>query len=362
MSRPLAIAAGGTGGHMFPALALAAELERRGREVLLLTDARGARFAGDYPIKRVMAASPSGNLLAKASAAVRLGVGIAQSYVALRRARPGALAAFGGYASIPPALAATRLRLPYVLHEQNAVLGRANRLIARQSRRVALAFDATRGLPPGIGAVDVVGNPVRPGFAAGARAPAPSPTADGDIRLLIMGGSQGAKVFSDLVPAALEALPEAERKRLRVVQQCRPEDLERVRAAYVEAGIEAELASFFNDVPARMRAAHLLVSRSGASTIAELLYAGKPAVLVPYPHAADDHQHANAKALADAGAAHFFLQSGLDAERLTREFAALIANPTTLDEMAQAARMLARPEAAERLADMLLEVELKGSL
>ena len=362
MNRPLAIAAGGTGGHMFPALALAAELERRGREVLLLTDARGARFAGDYPIKRVLAASPSGNLIAKASAAVRLGVGTAQAYVALRRARPGALAAFGGYASIPPALAAARLGLPYILHEQNAVLGRANRLIARRSRRVALAFEATRGLPPGVGPVSVVGNPVRPGFAAYASSPAPTAATGGDVRLLVMGGSQGAKVFSDLLPTALKALPEVQRGRLRVVQQCRPEDLERVRTAYAEAGIEAELASFFNDVPARMRAAHLLVSRSGASTIAELLYAGKPAVLVPYPHAADDHQHANAKALADAGAAYLFLQSALDAERLTREFAALIANPTTLDEMAQAARTLARPEAAECLANMLLEVESEGLL
>ena len=356
MNPPLAIAAGGTGGHMFPALALAGELEARGRSVLLLTDVRGARYLKDRPHRLIRAGSPSGSPAARAKGLIRLGHGALQSLRHLRRERPGALATFGGYASAPPALAAALLRIPCLLHEQNAVLGRANRLVAKRARRVALAFAATRGLPPDVAArAVVVGNPVRPGFAA-----AGDPPPDGRFHLLVLGGSQGARVLSDAVPAAVAALPDAARARLRVVQQCRPEDLARVVAAYAAAGVDAELAAFFDDVPARMATADLVVARAGASTIAELLALGRPAFLVPYPHAADDHQRANAEALEAAGAARVFAQdaaSGLDAGRLSGELAGFMNDSAAAKAMAEAARALARPDAAARLADYLLEIE-----
>ncbi|MCB1885395.1 MAG: undecaprenyldiphospho-muramoylpentapeptide beta-N-acetylglucosaminyltransferase [Geminicoccaceae bacterium] len=360
MRPPLALAAGGTGGHLFPALALAAELEARGRKVLLLTDARGARFLKGRPHRLVTAGSPSGGPAAGAGGLARLALGALQSLRVLRRERPGALAAFGGYASVPPAVAAAPLRIPCLLHEQNAVLGRANRLVAKRARLVALAFAGTKGLPAGVAAkAVVVGNPVRPGFAA-----VPRPPADGRFHLLVLGGSQGARALSDAVPEAVAGLSADLRARLRVAQQCRPEDLGRVGAAYDAAGVAAELSAFFDDVPARMAAADLVVARAGASTIAELLALAKPAFLVPYPHAADDHQRANAEALEAAGAARLFVQAGpeygLDAGRLGEELATFMNGSAALKTMAEAAGALARPDAAARLADRLLQIEQEG--
>ena len=352
MSGPILIAAGGTGGHMFPALALGRALAQRGRAVTLVTDSRGARYVqGELPYTIVSAGSPSGGILASLKGIGHLARGLGQSLTALRRARPVAAAAFGGYASVPAAVAAAMNRVPLLVHEQNAVFGRANRMTARFARTVALSFEPTAEVPvrPGLRRL-LTGNPTRPEFASQAAAPAASER----FRVLVLGGSQGARVFSDVVPAALALLPADLRARLDLAQQCRPEDLDRVRAAYAALGCEVELASFFADVPARMAAIDLLVSRSGASTVAEVLALGRPSLLVPYLHAADDHQTANAKALAEAGAAILVPQPELTAERLAGELEGLMRQPAKLAAMAQRAHELARPDAVERLLDAVL--------
>lgn len=353
MAPRVVLAAGGTGGHMFPALAVAGALRERGCEVAVLTDARGARYVGpghDHLV--IEAASPAGGLAARLGAALRIGRGFARSLGFLRRFRPDAVAAFGGYACVPAALAAAMTRRPLVLHEQNAVLGRANRALGRWARHLALSFPETAAVPAGLaGRATVTGNPVRPGFAA-------SPREEGAgalLRVLVLGGSQGARVFSDVVPAAVQGLCGPLRARLAIAQQCRPEDLERVRALYDAMGQKVELASFFEDVPSRMAAADLVVSRSGASTIAELLATGRPSLLVPYQHAADDHQTANARALAGAGAAVLVPQEEAAAQ-LGAALAGLLGAPERLAAMAAAARSLARPDAGSRIADILLEI------
>jgi UDP-N-acetylglucosamine--N-acetylmuramyl-(pentapeptide) pyrophosphoryl-undecaprenol N-acetylglucosamine transferase len=258
--------------------------------------------------------------------------------------RPQAVAAFGGYASVPTGVAAGLLRVPLVLHEQNAVLGRAHRLMLRFAPRVATSFPETRGVPGDVTNA-FVGNPVRAAFHGVA-----ADGTGGRFRLFVVGGSQGARAFADVLPAAIGRLPEAIRARLDVVQQCRPEDVERVRRAYADLDVAAELAAFFDDMPARLAAADLVVSRAGASAVAEFLVVGRPALLVPYPYAADDHQRANARALAEAGAAVAVDPDEATAERLGSVLADLASAPERLAAMAAAARRLARPDAAERLA------------
>jgi UDP-N-acetylglucosamine--N-acetylmuramyl-(pentapeptide) pyrophosphoryl-undecaprenol N-acetylglucosamine transferase len=355
VSRPILIAAGGTGGHMFPALAVGHALAGRGQAVTLITDARGARYVGgELPFALVTAGSPSGNPAARALGLARLARGAVQSLSILRRVRPAAAAAFGGYASVPAALAAAALGVPLLVHEQNAVFGRANRLIARFARIVALSFEATRAVPARAGLCRLLaGNPTRPGFAA----PAPSTPSQGErFRILVLGGSQGARVLSDMLPAAVALLPAELRARLDLAQQCRPEDLARVEAAYAGIGFKADLASFFADVPARMAAADLVISRSGASTVAEILALGRPSLLVPYLHAADDHQTANAEVLAAAGAAILIPQPALQPEPLASKLVDLMRRPEQLARMARQARNLARPDAAERLADAVMDL------
>jgi len=356
MSRPLLIAAGGTGGHMFPALAVAAELRRRGRAVALVTDPRGARFARDERDCAVIAAaSPTGGALSRLAAVATLARGFFQSLSVVHRTRPAAAATFGGYASVPAALAARLARVPLLVHEQNAVMGRANRLLARFAARVVLTFAGTAAVPAlARGRVLVAGNPVRPGFATTSpAADRPGCASDDRLRLLILGGSQGARIFADIVPTAVALLPAALRARLAIAQQCRSEDLERVRAAYAAIAQPVELTTFFDDVPARMAAADLVVARSGASTVAELLALGRPALFVPYAFAADDHQTANARALEEAGAAVVLPQAEASPSLLARHLADLLGNPARRAAMAQAARRLAWPDAAARIADAL---------
>lgn len=358
---PVLVAAGGTGGHMFPALALCRELQRRGREVALLTDARGARYVGPGLERHVVpAASPAaGSPGQRLKAAASLARGLFESVTIFRQLRPVAAAAFGGYASVPAAMAARLARVPLLIHEQNAVFGRANRLAARFARVVALSFADTAAVPtlPGGARRLVAGNPVRPDFAAGGLAATYTPPRPGEeVRLLVMGGSQGARVFSDVLPAAVALLPPDLRSRLKLAQQCRPEDLARARAAYAELGLSPELESFFADVPARMAGSHLLVTRSGASTVAELLLLGRPSILVPYPHAADDHQRANAERLAGTGAARLVAHADLTPERLAGVLAELMGAPDALAAMAGRARQLAHPDAAAVLADAVLEI------
>jgi UDP-N-acetylglucosamine--N-acetylmuramyl-(pentapeptide) pyrophosphoryl-undecaprenol N-acetylglucosamine transferase len=351
MTGKILIASGGTGGHMFPATALGAALERRGHAVRYAVDRRGARYldAGAEHFL-VPAASPSGSPTKRLAGIATLGLGLVLALARLTVRRPAAVAAFGGYASVPTGVAAGLLRVPLVLHEQNAVLGRAHRLLLRFARRVATSFPDTRGVPVGTPS-DFVGNPVRAAFHD---LPAAAPHAG--VRLFVVGGSQGARVFADLLPEAIGRLDPATREGLAVVQQCRAEDLARVQRAYADLGVAAELASFFDDMPARLAAADLVVSRAGASAVAEILVVGRAAVLVPYPYAADDHQRANARALEAAGAAVALDPETVTTERLALVLAELLADPERIAAMAASAHALARTDAAERLADRVEEV------
>ena len=279
---------------------------------------------------------------------------VMQAARVLRRIRPAAAVGFGGYPSVPPLVASGRLGIPSVLHEQNAVLGRANRMLARRASAIATSFPETERVPRNrAGLVTHVGNPVRSAIAAlrGARYNPPVP--DGAFRLLVTGGSQGARVFAEVVPAAVAALPQALRQRIKVSQQCRPEDLAAVERSYADAGIEVQLAPFFEDMPARLDEAHLIICRAGASTIAELAAAGRPAILVPLPIAADDHQSANGRAMVAAGGAIMIAQPSFTSARLAQELKTLMAEPERLAERAAAAQSFARPDAARSLADLV---------
>jgi UDP-N-acetylglucosamine--N-acetylmuramyl-(pentapeptide) pyrophosphoryl-undecaprenol N-acetylglucosamine transferase len=351
----MVLAAGGTGGHMFPALSLAAELRARGQPVVIVCDARGARYLGpDVEHRLIQAASPTGRLGARLAGFGRLAIGFGQSLRILRDVRPAAVAAFGGYAAVPIGLAAALLRIPLLVHEQNAVLGRANRLIARRAARLALSFAATRGAEAGAAARQVVtGNPVRAEVAALRHRPYRAPAPEQTLRVLVVGGSQGARIFSEVVPAAIARLSKSERARLALVQQCRLDDLERVASAYAGLAFPAELAAFFDDLPQRMTDSHLIVSRAGASTVAELLALGRPALLVPFRFAADDHQRANAEAVSRAGAGWLIEETRLDAAALADKLRICLDQPQQLNELAGRAAELGRTDAASALADEL---------
>jgi UDP-N-acetylglucosamine--N-acetylmuramyl-(pentapeptide) pyrophosphoryl-undecaprenol N-acetylglucosamine transferase len=351
---PILLAAGGTGGHVFPAEALAAELLRRGHRVGLVTDTRGTGFGKnlpELPLYRIPAGTPSGRSLpSKLMSLVEIARGVLAALTLLNLTQPVAVVGFGGYPALPLLLAARLKKIPILIHEQNAVLGRVNRLVARFAARIATSFPATHFLPADAAAT-VTGNPVRPAILAAADIPYHAP--EQSLRLLVMGGSQGARVLSDVVPAALALLPVDLRRRLKVQQQCRPEDLERVRAAYDAAGIPAETAACFTDVDRRLATAHLVVSRSGAGSTAEIAVVGRPALLVPYAHAMDDHQTANAEALAHAGGARVIAQDRFTVERATAAFAELLGDAGQLTGMAAAARSVGRPLAAQALADLV---------
>ncbi|MBI3275223.1 MAG: UDP-N-acetylglucosamine--N-acetylmuramyl-(pentapeptide) pyrophosphoryl-undecaprenol N-acetylglucosamine transferase [Methylocystis sp.] len=304
--RPIVLAAGGTGGHLFPAEALAHALSARGVAIELVTDARALRYGGAFPARAmhtISAATPrGGSALARLTAIAKLGWGTLEAMRHLLKMRPRAVIGFGGYPSVPPLMAAALLRIPTVLHEANAVMGRANRFLARRVDKIAAGFpllDVDAGLKE---KVVVTGNPVRPGVLAAADE-AYSDLADGRLRLLVTGGSQGARVMADIVPAAIEALPREIRARIDLVQQTRAEDAARVATIYARAAVAAEIAPFFADLPQRMARAHLVIARSGASTVAELAVIGRPSILVPLPHALDQDQAANAAELAKSGSA-----------------------------------------------------------
>ncbi len=353
MSGPVLISTGGTGGHVFPALATARALRARGQRVAFLTDRRGARYLrGENEVYEIPAASPSGGPGRRLGALWAIARGTWRSHRLIGRLRPSAAAAFGGYAAVPAVLAAALARLPVLLHEQNAVLGRANRLASRFARTLALTFADTEGVPPVLAARSLVtGNPIRPDFGA---AEARSPGGGEDFRLLVLGGSQGARVFGEVVPEAVARLPAELRRRLRLALQCRPEELAAVEERCTRLGVEAELATFFEDVAGRLAAADLVIGRAGASTIAELLHLARPAVFVPYPHAADDHQRANAERLVRAGAARMLPEDRFTAPRLAETLTELARDPAALAAMSEAAARLAVADAADRLAGAVL--------
>jgi UDP-N-acetylglucosamine--N-acetylmuramyl-(pentapeptide) pyrophosphoryl-undecaprenol N-acetylglucosamine transferase len=354
---PIVIAAGGTGGHFFPAEALACELIARGQRVALMTDARSGGlqspvFAGLEQFVLSGAGIAGRGVIRASRAAVALAAGVLQARRILSRIHAASVVGFGGYPCVAPVLAARSMlqRPTVILHEQNAVLGRANRWLARHADLLALSFGATERVAKAASTV-VTGNPVRPAIAALATVPYAPPT--DTLRLLVLGGSLGARVFSDVVPPALAGLPAGLRSRLSVVQQCRAEDLLRVRSVYQSAGIVAELASFFPDVAGKLAAAHLVIARAGASTVAELAVAGRPAILVPLPGAIDDHQAANARALAEARGASLIAQRDLSPDALRERTEALFTAPDMLAHAALAARSVGSADATARLADLV---------
>ncbi len=358
--RTIAIAAGGTGGHVFPALSLARTLADRGHAVHVLTDRRGSAFEignDAWPVHRIRAASPSQpGLVSRLGALVQLGLGVFDARRILRRFAIEAVIGFGGYPSVPAVIGSSTLRLPTVLHEQNAVLGRANRWLARRVDIIATSFDGTRGMT-GLGVeVERTGNPVREAITDRRDMVYGPPTVDTMISLCVFGGSLGARILSDVVPAAVALLPPALRQRLQITQQCRSEDQARVEAAYEDFGQSVEIGTFFDDVPEQLAAAHLVICRAGASTVAELAVIGRPAILIPYPHAMDDHQTANAAAFEAAGGGWHIDEDGLTTEALADRIAGLLGDPERLMCAAQAARGFGIPDASGRLADLALRV------
>jgi UDP-N-acetylglucosamine--N-acetylmuramyl-(pentapeptide) pyrophosphoryl-undecaprenol N-acetylglucosamine transferase len=348
------LAAGGTGGHLFPAEAVARLLVARGGAVHLLTDRRADAFAASVPgvtVDLVRAGRIDGGPLHAAYGLAELAVGIVQARRLLRRLSPAAVVGFGGYPSVPTMLAAAQLGLPTLIHEQNAVFGRANRLLAPRAHRIATGFAEVQGLRPTDRARAIhTGNPVRPAIRAVGATPYTPPGRT--IELLVTGGSQGARIFAEIVPPALANLPAELRGRLRVSQQARPEDREAVIAQYRTMTLDAEVESFFTDMPARLQHTHLVICRAGASTIAELAAAGRPAILVPYPHAMDDHQTANAGQFAAACGGWVIAQADLTPAALAERLAGLFGDPSALATAAAASRKFSRDDAAEHLAEL----------
>jgi UDP-N-acetylglucosamine--N-acetylmuramyl-(pentapeptide) pyrophosphoryl-undecaprenol N-acetylglucosamine transferase len=360
-NRSVLIAAGGTGGHLFPAEALAAALGRRGVAVELATDSRAARHAGAFQasaIHVIPSATIRGrNPFSLARTGTVLGYGLLKAYWKLPRIKPAVVIGFGGYPTIPPLLAAKARGIPSVIHEQNAVMGRANRMLASRVRAIATGFPGILNREPALAAKAThTGNPVRPAVVAAATADYPALEATGPLNVLVFGGSQGARVMADIVPAAVAQLEPRLQMRLHIVQQARDEDLPRVRETYQKLQVTAEVAPFFTDLPARMASSHVVVARSGASTIAELSAIGRPGILVPLPHALDQDQRANAGVLMEAGGAIRLDQAEFTPNRLAAEIAALAAEPARLAGMAKAAKSIGSITAADRLADLVLRV------
>lgn len=354
------LSAGGTGGHMFPAASLAKDLLSRGFDVALVTDMRGKKFTADFgelPIHMIRAATLGYGVVGKISGIAGLGMGIIQAHRLINRLKPAVVVGFGGYPSFPAVFAAQRSKIPTIIHEQNAILGRANSMLAGRADRIALSMSHIHGLEEvDVPRATVTGNPVRDQIAALYSKPYPTVQPDGTICILVMGGSMGAHIFSDIVPRALAKLSPQHRARLEIVQQAREDDIENVRTAYQEAGIKAELATFITDIPAQLAKAHLVIGRSGASTVAEVTTAGRPAIFVPYPYHADQQQKINADTVADAGGAWVMTQNGFTEEAVLARIETFLQNPESLFRAAEHARSMGRPDAARRLGNLVTAI------
>jgi UDP-N-acetylglucosamine--N-acetylmuramyl-(pentapeptide) pyrophosphoryl-undecaprenol N-acetylglucosamine transferase len=355
------LAAGGTGGHLFPAEALGVELVRRGIRVRLATDSRALRYSGLFS-KDTIDVVPSATVRGRtpwslAYTGTMLIAGTGVSLILMRRLKPAAVVGFGGYPTLPPLLAARLFGIPTAIHEANAVLGRANRFLSSRVSAIATSLPGVLDRDPDLAAkTTTVGTPMRPAILAAAAVKFASPEPVGPFRLLVVGGSQGARVMADIVPSAIERLEPALWNRLILTQQVREEDMARVRAVYDRLNIKAELAPFFADLPARLASSHLVVSRSGAGTVAELGAIGRPSILVPLPGSIDQDQFANAGVLAQAGGAFRIPQGDFTPDRLAAELSALAAEPDRLTAMAASARTVGRLDAAQRLADLVAKV------
>jgi UDP-N-acetylglucosamine--N-acetylmuramyl-(pentapeptide) pyrophosphoryl-undecaprenol N-acetylglucosamine transferase len=361
-TKPLILlAAGGTGGHLFPAEALGGELIKRGYRVRLVTDDRALRYSGLFTrdmIDVVASETARGrNPLQLAYATFTLAAGTLSAFNLIRREKPVAVIGFGGYPTLPPLIAARFAGVPGIIHDANAVLGRANRFLSRHVRAIATSLPGVLDRDPALSRkTTTVGTPMRPAVLAAAATSYAPPDVAGPFRLLVVGGSQGARIMSDIVPAAIERLEPSLWGRLVLTQQVRDEDIARVRAVYDRLKINAELAPFFTDLPARLASNHLVISRSGAGTVAELAAIGRPSILVPLPGAIDQDQFANAGVLSQAGGGLRIAQSEFTPDRLAAEISALAAEPQRLAAMASAARGAGRLDAAERLADLVVKV------
>ncbi len=357
IARHYVLAAGGTGGHMVPAHALAEELMRRGHRVALVTDDRGARIPGLFEgvqVHVLPAGRLSGGPVGWLRAVRNIFTGRAMALRLYDTFRPSAAIGFGGYPALPALLAARADKVATLVHEQNAVLGRVNRLMANKVDAIATAYDRVQRLPAKAkDKVHLVGNPVRDEVLAIRDLPFPPLAGDGIFRLLVTGGSQGASILSEVVPEGLALLPEHFRRRLQVTQQCRSEDIDQVRARYAELAIPADLATYLPDMPERLSWSHLVIARAGASTIAELTAAGRPAILIPLPSATDDHQTFNAREMAKAGGARTIPQAQFNAVELAKQMQKLALEPKALANAAARARRVGRPNAASDLADLV---------
>lgn len=352
----IVLAAGGTGGHLFPAEALGHELKARGFEVHLVTDSRAERFAGKFPADAIhvvpSATIASKNPVAIGRALLKLWQGRQTAKALFRTLKPRAVIGFGGYPTVPPLMAAAALKIPTLIHEQNAVMGRANRMLASRVDAIAGGF-----LPEGQGEYSaktvVTGNPVRPAVIAASAVEYHAPGEGEDFRLVVFGGSQGAQFFSSAIPSAICLLDEPIAKRLKVTQQARIEDEAKVKACYAKLGLEADVAPFFTDMPERIAQAHMVICRSGASTVSELAVIGRPALLVPYPYALDHDQAANAAALKAEGGAEVVAQAKLTPEKIANILRQAMSDPERLATIARAAKVTGKPDAASRLADLV---------
>jgi UDP-N-acetylglucosamine--N-acetylmuramyl-(pentapeptide) pyrophosphoryl-undecaprenol N-acetylglucosamine transferase len=355
------LAAGGTGGHLFPAEALGVELMRRGYRVRLVTDSRALRYTGLFS-KDTIDVVPSATVRSRmpwslAYTGLMLGYGLVVALNLVRRLKPAAVVGFGGYPTVPPLIAAKLRGVPGIIHDANAVLGRANRFLSNRVSAIATSLPGVLDRDPALAPkTTTVGTPMRPAILAAAAVQFAAPEADGTLRLLVVGGSQGARVMADIVPGAIERLDPSLCRRLVLTQQVREEDMARVRAIYDRLKLSAELAPFFSDLPARLASSHLVVSRSGAGTVAELGAIGRPSILVPLPGAIDQDQFANAGVLAQADGAIRIAQKDFTSERLAAEITALAAAPARLAAMATNARKVGRLDAAQRLADLVTKV------
>lgn len=340
------VAAGGTGGHLFPAQALASYAAAKGHALGLITDARGARYINAWPAHdhlTLPVRNPGGGLMAKLKFFFSGIQSIWPTWKFLKRCKPKAVVCFGGYPTLPAGILARLMGIPVVVHEQNALMGRSNRLLARLSQCVALSFVQTQRIPDKVVAV-YTGNPVRSVFQ-----PVPYPDVSGTINIFVVGGSQGAKILADAVPAALAQLPDPLRSRLQVVQQARSEDVEMVRSTYIKEGIKSKVAAFFEDMPVQIANAHLVIARSGASTLAELAAVGRPAVLIPFAAAADDHQSVNAQAFAANGAGWIVREIQVRRAELSKLLQEMLSQPTLLENAAKAASTQRQENAAANI-------------
>lgn len=366
-NKPLiCLAAGGTGGHVFPAMAVAETLSARGYRTQLFTDGRGAKIANasnpdalSAPLGVTVIASASPfqrGIIRRMGALFKLGFGALQCLLHFCLKRPAAIIGFGGYPSFAPLFAGGLLRIPGILHEQNAFLGRANHLLARRAGNLALSWDGTRNLPDNIH-IDVTGMPVRDAFhqdsiSGKAQKPA-ARQANDKLHLAVFGGSQGAAIFATLVPTAIGLLPEVLKKRLVITQQARIDQIETLNAVYADMGVTATIAPFFADIAAHIRQSDLIISRAGASSVAELASLGAPTIFIPFPHAMDDHQTQNAMQMQNLGGGLCLAESDLDAEGLAKHLGNLLGNTNLLDDMAVKAKQLSKPDAASNIADMV---------